>query len=61
MISCDAENLFTNVPLDKTIKIILGKICQERILDTSIPQKGVQNYYTYAQNMFILATVGEYT
>ena len=42
MISFDAENLFTNVPLDKTIKIILGKIYQERILDTSIPQKGVQ-------------------
>ena len=36
MISFDVKSLFTNVPLDKTIKLILRKIYQERMLDTSI-------------------------
>ena len=42
MISFNIKNLFTNVPLDKTIKIILGKIYQERMLNTSIPQKEIE-------------------
>ena len=42
MISFDVKNLFTNVPLDKTIKIILRKIYQERMLDTNIPQKEME-------------------
>ena len=42
MISLDGKNLFTNVPLDKTIKIILRKIYQERMLDTNIPQKEME-------------------
>ena len=32
MISFDVKSLFTNVPLDKTIKLILRKIYQERML-----------------------------
>ena len=48
MISFDNTNLFTNVPLDKTIKIILRNIYQERMLDTSKPQ----NYYRYGQNSY---------
>ena len=32
MISFDIKNLFTNVPLDKTIKTILTKIYKERML-----------------------------
>ena len=42
MISFDVKNLLTNVPLDKAIKIILRKIYQERMLDTSIPQKEME-------------------
>ena len=42
MISFDIKNLFTNVPLDKTIKIILKKIYQERMLNTSILQKEIE-------------------
>ena len=42
MISFDVKNLFTNIPLDKTIKTILRKIYQERMLDTSIPQKEIE-------------------
>ena len=34
--------LFTNIPLDKTIKIFLRKIYQERKLDRSIPQKRME-------------------
>ena len=39
MISFNVKNLFINVPLAKTIKIIIRKIYQERMLNTSIPQK----------------------
>ena len=42
MISFDVKNLFTNVPLDKTIKIILRKIYQDRMLNTIIPQKEME-------------------
>ena len=42
MISFDVKNLFINVPSDKTIKIILKKIYQERMLDTNIPQKKME-------------------
>ena len=42
MISFDIKNLFTNVPLDKTIKIILRKIYQQRMLDTNIPPKEME-------------------
>ena len=42
MISFDVKKLFTNVTLDKTIKIILRQIHQERTLDTNIPQKEME-------------------
>ena len=42
MISFDVKNLFTNIPLNKTIKIILRNVYQERILNTSIPQKEME-------------------
>ena len=48
LISFDNTNLFTNVPLDKTIKIILRNIYQERMLDNSKPQ----NYYRYGQSSY---------
>ena len=42
LISFNVKNLFTNVPLDKAIKIILQNIYQEKILNTSIPQKEME-------------------
>ena len=42
MTSFDVKSLFTNVLLDKTIKIILRKIYQERMLDRSILQKQME-------------------
>ena len=42
MLSFDVKNLFTNIPLDKTIKKILRNIYQERMLDTNIPQKEME-------------------
>ena len=42
IVSFDVKNLFTNVPLDKAIKIILRKIYRERMLNTSIPQKKME-------------------
>ena len=61
MILFDVESLFTNVPVDMTIKIILRKTYQERMLDIRIPQKEMGKYSTYANNMFILAMSGKYT
>ena len=59
MISFDVKNLFTNVPLDTTIKIILRNIYQERMLGTNIPLKKMEKLLFYAQNMFSLAIAGE--
>ena len=42
MTSFDVKSLFTNVLLDKTIKIILRKIYQERMLDKSILQNQME-------------------
>ena len=42
MISFDVKNLFINVLLDKTIKLILRKIYQKRMLNTSIQQKKME-------------------
>ena len=53
---------FNNVPLDKTIKIILRKIYQERMLDTSIPQKELEKllylctkhfHFSYGKRIYI--------
>ena len=57
MISFDVKNLFTNVPLDKTIKIILIKIYQEKMLDTNIPQKEMEKlkhvHFSYGGRIYI--------
>ena len=39
IISFDVKNSFIRIPLDKTIKIILRKIYQERMLNPNIPEK----------------------
>ena len=36
MVSFDVKNLFTNVPLDKTIEIILKKVYDEKVIKTTI-------------------------
>ena len=38
MVSFDVESLFTNVPLDYTINLILEKIYQDKELDILIPE-----------------------
>ena len=42
MISSDVKSFVTNVPLDKTIKVVPRNIFQERMLDTNIPQKEIE-------------------
>ena len=39
MVSFDATSLFTNVPMDKTIEIILKKIYQKKEIITTIPMR----------------------
>ena len=38
MISFDVKSLFTNVPLDETLRIILRKIYDEGKIETNIPR-----------------------
>ena len=38
MISFNLKSLFTNVPIDHTIEIILSKVYQEKKVKTSIPK-----------------------
>ena len=38
MISFDVKNLFTNVPLQQTVEIILSNVYQEKKIKTSIPK-----------------------
>ena len=38
MISFDVKSLFTNVPLEETIDIILNKIYDEKKIETNIPR-----------------------
>ena len=38
MISFDVKSLFTNVPLEETIDIILNKIYDEKKTETNIPR-----------------------
>ena len=35
-VSFDVTSLFTSVPLDKTIKIILQRIYEEKVIDTKL-------------------------
>ena len=37
--SFDVKSLFTNVPLDKTLKIILDRIYKDKIIATSLKQR----------------------
>ena len=60
MISFDVKNLCNNVPLQETIKMIIRKIYED--IRYKHPAKGNgKNYFTYSQNMFILAMAKEYT
>ena len=61
MISFNVKNLFTNVPLDKAIKIILQKIYQEKILNTSIPQKELEKLLYLCTKHVHFSFGGEYT
>ena len=61
MISFDAKNLFIDVPLDKTIEIILRKFTNNRILDTSISQKEVENLLYLCTKHVHFSMAGEYT
>ena len=67
MISFNVKKLFSNLHLEKTIKIILRKIYQERMLDTSIPQKEMDKllylctkhvHFSYGRRIYIQVNRG---
>ena len=46
LVSSDVKSLFTNVPLDRTIDIILGRIYDHKELDTSITKSEMKEMLT---------------
>ena len=62
MVSFDVKSLFTNVPLDRTIDIILGRIYDHKELDTSITKSEMKEmltlctknvHFTYNRKIFV--------
>lgn len=47
MMSFDVISLFTNVPLDKTIDIILRKIDMDKEVDTTIPKREINEQWYF--------------
>ena len=41
-VSFDVVSLFTNVPLNKTVEIILRKVYDEKLINTDIPKKNLE-------------------
>ena len=55
MISFNLKSLFTNVPIDHTIEIILSKVYQEKKVKTSIPKIVLrQNLYLYTKEVRLM-------
>ena len=42
MISFDIKSLFTNIPLEKTIAVILGKVYEQTKIITKFPKKTIR-------------------
>ena len=57
MIFIDVKNLFTNVPLNKTIDFILKKVYDEKKIQTNIPKRVLKKYYAFAPNTYILISI----
>ena len=62
MVSFDVKSLFTNVPLDRTIDIILGRVYDHKELDTSITKSEMKEmltlctknvHFTYNRKIFV--------
>ena len=62
MISFDVKSLFTNVPLDITIDIILKKVYDERLINTNIKREDMKSLllmctksvpFTFNDDMYI--------
>ena len=52
MISFDVKSLFTNVPLEETIDIILNKIYDEKKIETNIPRNIMKDLlYLYTKHV----------
>ena len=62
MVSFDVESLFSNVPLDRTIELILRRIYDHKELETSITKSEIKEmltlctknfHFTYNRNIFV--------
>ena len=56
-VSFDVKSLFTNVPLDFTIDLILKRIYEDNKIQTNIKKKEMKQLLLYVQKMYILVTM----
>ena len=54
MISFDIKSLFTNIPLEERIAIILGKVYEQNKIITKFPKKTIRELLLLCANIFIL-------
>ena len=57
MVSFDVKSLFTNVPLDRTLDIIMKRIYNEHRILTEINQKDLKNLYVPNMSIFNLMVI----
>ena len=57
MVSFDVGNLFTNVPLNRTIDIILRKVYNEKLISTKIKRHHMKELLQYAPKVNLLCSM----
>ena len=57
MVSFDVASLFTNVPLEETIEIILKRICINKGVITDIPKQEMKELLILCTKMYILHSI----
>ena len=62
LVSLDVKSLFTNLPLDETIEIILNRICEKNEISTDITKSEIKEllnlctksvHFTFAGNIYV--------
>ena len=59
LLSFDVKSLFPNVPLEKSIDIILKRICENKETNTSISIKDIKNMLVLCRRRVDLSMNGE--
>ena len=57
LISFDVKSLFTNVPVDSTIDLILKRIYKDKEIQTNITKKEMKQLLLLCKKIYILVTM----